>query len=188
VTGATTFDPLQARKQLELLKTILPNLARIALLGDQGVSEALISANEQQARALGVQTLRYRVAGSTPDLDAVFSSLKQKRAEALLVLEEPSVVIHSKRIAESAARFKIPTMFAPTWADAGGLISYGTSLSDAMRCLGTYAHKVLSGSYPGELSVQAITRYELIVNLATAGRIEVTIPPELLARADRIIR
>ncbi|MGF6965806.1 putative ABC transport system substrate-binding protein [Paraburkholderia sp. WC7.3g] len=188
VTGATTFDPLQARKQLELLKQIIPKLTRVALLGDQGVSDALITANEQQARALRLQTLRHRVAGSMPDFGAVFATLRQENADAVLILEEPSVVIHSKRIAELAARDRLPTMFAPAWADAGGLIAFGTSLGEAMRWMGTYVDKVLTGSIPGDLPVQTVTRYELIVNLKTARQIAASIPRDVLERADRVIR
>lgn len=187
ITGATTFDPLQARKQLELLKQIVPKLARVALLGDQGDSEALITSNETQARALGLQTLRHRLAGSTPDFDAVFATLQREDADALLILEEPSVVIHSKRIADLAADHRLPTMFAPAWAEAGGLIAFGTSLAEAMRCMATYADKVLRGSIPGELPVQTVLRYELIVNLNTARQIGASIPADILERADWVV-
>jgi putative ABC transport system substrate-binding protein len=160
----------------------------VALLGDQGVSEALITANERQARALGLQTLRHRVAGSMPDFGAVFATLRQENADALLILEEPSVVIHSKQIAELAAFHRLPTMFAPLWAEAGGLIAFGTSLGEAMRHMAAYVDKVLTGSVPGELPVQTVTRYELIVNRGTAQEIGVTIPREVLTRVDRVIQ
>jgi putative tryptophan/tyrosine transport system substrate-binding protein len=188
VTGATTFDPMQARKQLELLKEIIPGLSSVALLGDQGVSEALISANEEQARALGLRTLRYRVAGSMPDFGAVFAALRQENVDALLILEEPSVVIHSKRIAQLAASHRLPTMFAPTWAEAGGLIAFGTSLGEAMRRMATFVDKVLKGVKPGELPVETVNRYELVVNLKTAREFGMTIAPEVLKRADRVIQ
>jgi putative tryptophan/tyrosine transport system substrate-binding protein len=188
VTGATTFDPLQAGKQLQLLKTVFPELARVALLGDEGVSEALISSNERQARALGLQTLRHRVTGSTPDLETVLACVKQEQADALLVLEEPSVVIHANRIAALAASHRIPTLFAPTWADAGGLIGFGTSLTQAMRCLSTYVDKILRGARPGTLAVQAVTQYELILNLKTAVDIGVSFPAAVLQRANRVIQ
>jgi putative tryptophan/tyrosine transport system substrate-binding protein len=169
-------------------RQVIPKLARVALLGDQGVSEALITANEQQARALSLQTLRHRVAGSIPDFDAAFATLRQENAEALLILEEPSVVIHSKRIAELAADHRLPTMFAPAWAEAGGLIAFGTSLGEAMRCMAAYVDKVLTGSIPGNLPVQTVTRYELIVNLKTARQIGASIPRDVLEHADRVIQ
>jgi putative ABC transport system substrate-binding protein len=102
VTGVTSFDPQQAGKQLELLKKLIPGLRRVVILGDQGVSEALMKASEGQAQALGLQPQRFRVGGPTPDLEGVFTAVRQKHADAMLVLEEPIVVIHSQRIAELA--------------------------------------------------------------------------------------
>jgi len=188
VTGVMTFDPQQARKQLELLKEAIPGLRRVALLGDQGVSEALMRANEEQARALDLQTQRLRVAGPSPDLEGAFAAVRQEHADAVLILEEPIVAIHRKKIAELAVRYRLPTLFSPAWADAGGLIAYGTSLFEAMRCMAAYVDKILKGVKPGELSVETSTRYELIVNLKTAREIGVTIPPEVLKRADRVLQ
>ena len=187
LTGATSFDPQQAKKQLELLKEVMPGLRRVALLGDLGVSEALIKASEAQARAVGLQTQRLRVAAPSPDLEGAFAELRQEHADALLILEEPVVGVHAKRIAEMAAKDRLPTMFAPSRVGAGGLIAYGTSQVEAIRRMATYVDKVLKGAKPGELSVETVTRYELIVNLKTAREIGVTIPPEVLKRADRVI-
>jgi putative ABC transport system substrate-binding protein len=188
ITGATSFDPQQAKKQLELLKEVMPGLRRVALLGDLGVSEALIKASEAQARAAGLQTQRLRVAAPSPDLEGTFTALKQEHADALLILEEPVVGVHAKRIAELAARDRLPTMFAPSRVGAGGLIAYGTSQVEAIRRMAAYVDKVLKGAKPGELSVETVTRYELIVNLKTAREIGVTIPPEVIKRADRVIQ
>ncbi len=188
LTGVTSFDPQQARKQLELLKEAIPGLRRVALLGDQGVSEALMKASEEQARALGLQTQRFRVAGPSPDLEGVFAAIRQEHADALLILEEPVLGVHANKIAELAARDRLPTMFAPSRVAAGGLIDYGTSQVAAIRRMAGYVDKVLKGAKPGELSVETVTRYELIVNLKTAREIGVTIPPEVLKRADRVIQ
>jgi putative ABC transport system substrate-binding protein len=89
LTGVTSFDPQQATKQFELLREVIPGLRRVAVLGDQGVSEALMKASEEQARALGLQPQRLRVAGPSPDLEAAFAAIKQGHADALLILEEP---------------------------------------------------------------------------------------------------
>jgi len=188
VTGITTFDPGQARKQLELLKEAIPGLARVAILADQGVSEALTIANEEQARALGLQPQRLVVAGPTPDLDGAFTAARRDRADALLVLEEPITVVYRKRIAELAAKDRLPTLFARDWVDAGGLIAYGTSLNEAVRRMPAYVDKILKGAKPSDLPVEVITRHELIINLKTAREIGVTIPPEVLKRADQIIQ
>ena len=188
ITGVTTFDPQQARRQLELLKEAIPGLKRVALLGDQGISEALMKANEEQAPALGLQTQRLRVAAPNPDLEGAFAAIRREHADALLVLEEPVLGVHAKRIAELAAKDRLPTMFAPSRVAAGGLIAYGASLADGMRRMAAYVDKVLKGAKPGELPVETVKRYELVVNLKTAREIGVTIPPEVLKRADRVIQ
>jgi len=188
LTGVTSFDPQQARKQLELLKEAIPGLRRVALLGDQGVSEALMKASEGQAREVGLQTQRLRVAAPSPDLEGAFATIRQEHADALLILEEPVLGVHAKKIAELAARDRLPTLFAPSRVTAGGLIAYGTTQVEAIHRMAAYVDKVLKGAKPGELSVETVTRYELIVNLKTAREIGVTIPPEVLKRAGRVIQ
>ena len=188
LTGVTSFDPHQARKQFELLKEVISGLKRVAILGDQGVSEALMKASEEQARALGLQPERLRLAGPTPDLEGAFAAIKQEHADAVLVLEEPVLGVYANKIAELAAKDHLPTMFPPSRVAAGGLIAYGTSQVAAIRRMAAYVDKVLKGAKPGELPVERITPYELIVSLKTAREIGVTIPPEVLKRADRVIQ
>ena len=188
LTGVTSFDPQQATKQLEILRKVIPGVRRVAVLGDQGVSEALMTASEQQARALGLQSQRLRVAAPNPDLEGAFAAMKREHADALLVLEEPVPGVYAKSIAELAARDRIPTMFAPSRVAAGGLIAYGTSQTEAIRHMAAYVDKILKGATPGELSVETVTRYELIVNLRTAREIGVTIPSEVVTRADQVIQ
>ncbi len=187
ITGVTCFDPQQATKQLELLRQIVPNLKRVAVLGDQGVSAALIDAAEEQARALGLQPQPLRVAGPNPDLDVAFNTMKQQHADALLVLEEPVLGVYANQIAEAATRERLPSVFAPSRVGAGGLISYGTSQTEAVRHMTGYVDKVLKGTNPGTLRVEKVIRYELIVNLKTARDIGVTVPPDVIKRADRVI-
>jgi putative ABC transport system substrate-binding protein len=102
-------------------------------------------------------------------------------------MEEPVPMNHRKRIAELAATYRLPTMFPPTGADAGGLIAYGTSFSEGYRHMAAYVDKVLKGAKPGELPVETVNRYELIVNLKTARAIGVTIPLDVLKRVNRVI-
>lgn len=187
LTGVTSFDPQQATKQLELFKQVVPGLKRVAILGDQGVSEALINAAEDQARTLGLQPQRLRVTGPNPDLEGAFAAIRRQRANALLVLEEPLLGVHAKEIAELAAKDRLPTLFPPSRAASGGLISYGTSQTEAIRHMAAYVDKVLKGAQPGALPVETVKRYELIVNLKTAREIGVTVSPEVLKRADRVI-
>jgi putative ABC transport system substrate-binding protein len=188
LTGVTSFDPQQATKQFELLKEVIPRLKRVAILGDQGVSEALIHASEEQALGLGLQPQPLRLAGPTPDLEAAFASIRQSQADALLVLEEPVLGVHASRIAELAAKNRLVTLFAPSRVGAGGLLSYGTSQVEAIRHMAMYVDKILKGAKPGDLSVETVKRYELIVNLKTARAIGITIPPEVLKRADLVIQ
>jgi putative ABC transport system substrate-binding protein len=188
LTGVTSFDPQQASKQLELLKETLPGLKRVAILGDQGVSEALMKAGEVQARALGLDPQRLRVRGPSPNLGEAFAEFRKERAEALLVLEEPVLGVHATTIAEMAARDRLPTVFAPSRAAAGGLFAYGTSQVVAIHRMAAYVDRILKGAKPGELPVERVTRYELIVNLKTAREIGVSVPSSVLKRADRVVR
>src|SRR6185503_262936 len=141
LTGLTTFDPQEARKKLELLKEVVPGLARVALLGDQALRDTKSSyyrGHEEQARALGLQPQSLKIAGASPDLQGVFQAMKRSRADALLVLELPATVAHRRRIAELAAQERLPTLFAGGLSDAGGLLAYGTSVTKAARRLAGY--------------------------------------------------
>jgi putative ABC transport system substrate-binding protein len=188
VTGVTTFDPAQPRKQIELIKRVIPTLKRAALLGDAGISEALIMACEEQARTQGLEPQRLRVAGPNPDLNGAFAAMKQAHAEALVVMEEPVLVMCGREIAQLAIQNRIPTLCSPIQPDAGGLLAYGTSFNAGMRRMAVHVDKVLKGAKAGELPVETLTHYELIVNLKTAGEIGITIPPDVLQQANRIIR
>jgi putative ABC transport system substrate-binding protein len=187
LTGVTSFDPQQAHKQLELLRDVVPSVKCVAVLGDQGVSEALINAAVDQAQALGLQTQRIRVAGPNPDLDGAFAQMRQQHADALLVLEEPVLGVYANEIAERATRDRLPTVLAPSRVGAGGLLSFGVSQTEAIRHMAPYIDKILKGAKPGDLPVEKIDRYELIVNLKTARAIAVKVPAEVLKKADRVI-
>ena len=128
------------------------------------------------------------MAAPNPDLEGAFAAFRQEQADALLVLEEPVVGVHAKSIAALAARDRLPTIFAPSRVGAGGLIAYGTSQAASIRRMAVYVDKVLKGAKPGDLSVERVAPYELIVNLKTAREIGITIPPELLKRADQVIQ
>jgi putative ABC transport system substrate-binding protein len=187
ITGVTNYDPQQARKRLELLRTVIPGLKRLAVLGDRGVSEAQMQASEAAARALGMQPQGLRVGGATPDLEGAFAAIAGEHADAVLILEEPVLGIHRKRIAELATQERLPTMFPPLSADAGGLLSYGTNLVEPIHRMAVYVDKILKGAKPGTLPVETVTRYDLIVNLKTARAIGATIPSQVVEQADRVI-
>jgi putative ABC transport system substrate-binding protein len=147
-----------------------------------------MKATEEKARALGLQTQRLRVTAPAPDLEGAFAAIRREHADALLLLEEPLIGIHRKRIVELAAKNHLPTVSSLTHADAGSLVAFGTSLAEGMRRMAVYVDRVLKGAKPGELSVETVRRHELIVNLKTAREIGVTIPPEVLKWADRVIQ
>ena len=187
LTGLTTFDPQEARKKLELLEEVVPGLARVALLGDQAL-RTFMGHHEEQARALGLQPQSLKIAGASPDLHGVFQAMERERADALLVLELPATVAHRRRIAELAAQQRLPTLFAGGSSDAGALLAYGTRVTKAARRLAAYVDRIIKGAQPADLPFEVIVRPELIVNLKTAQNIGVTIPPSVLARADRVIK
>jgi ABC-type uncharacterized transport system substrate-binding protein len=187
VTGLTTFDPQEARKKLELLKEVVPGLARVALLGDQAL-HSLEAVHEEQARAMGLQPQSLKIAGASPDLQGVFQTMERSRADALLVLDLPATVAHRRSIAELAAQQRLPTLFAGGVSDAGGLLAYGTRVTKAARRLAAYVDRIIKGAQPADLPFEVVVRPELIVNLKTAQEIGVTIPPNVLVRADRVIR
>jgi putative ABC transport system substrate-binding protein len=187
LTVLTTFDPQEVRKKFALLQEVVPGLARVALLGDQAVRDT--KGHAEQARALGLQPQSLTIAGASPDLEAVFQAIRREHADALLVLELPATVTHHKRIAALAAQQRLPTLF-PLWgsSDAGGLVGYGTRVTEAMRRLAAYVDRIVKGAQPTDLPFEAVVHPELIVNLKTAHEIGVTIPPEVLKRADRVIQ
>jgi putative ABC transport system substrate-binding protein len=188
VTGITTFDPQQPRKQLELLRQVVPGLKRVALLGDAGVSDAPMRAADEQARAMGFETVRLLLTAPNPDLDGAFAAMRKDHVEALLVLEVPLTGAYLKEIAQRAVGNRIPSLASPSRPDSGQLLAYGTSFSDGIRRLAVYVDKVLKGAKAGELPVETLIRYPLIVNSKTAQEIGVTVPPEVLKRADRVIQ
>ena len=129
------------------------------------------------------------IAGANPDLEEVFQAIRREHADALLVLELPATVTHRKRIAELAAQQRLPTLFPLSGSsDAGELLGYGTKITEAARRLAAYVDRIVKGAQPADLPFEVVVRPELIVNLKTAKQIGLTIPPNVLARADRVIK
>lgn len=150
-------------------------------------------ANEAAALALGLRPQVIKLARpvaerTEPDIEAAFEALAAERAEAVVALEVPLVLVHRVRIARAAAARRMPSMFPGGTRDAGGVITYGTSVADTWRRIPAIVARILGGANPGELPVELVTRKELVINLRAAEEIGVTIPPALLARADEVIR
>lgn len=190
ITGFTSFDSQEMHKKLELLKVAIPGLTRVAVLGDQAVPNALFKDAETAAPTLALQSLAIKLRNPAPDIDGAFTTAMREHAGALLVLQHPTTRIHRGEIADLALRDRLPTLWPRDWVDSGwkGLLASGTSLTDAARRMPVYVDKILKGANPGNLPVEAIARSRLIINLRIAREIGVTIPPDVLRRADQIIQ
>jgi putative ABC transport system substrate-binding protein len=187
ITGITTFDPHQAKTQLELLRAIIPDLRRVAILSDLGVSDCMSRSNREAAHGLQLEPQVIRVEAPSPEYKKAFAAMEHERAQALVVLEEPINQACRKEIADLAAARRLPTVFPISMLDAGSLLAYGTSLREAARHMARYANQILRGASPGDLAIEAALSHELVVNLQAAWRVGVTVPPEVLARADHVI-
>ena len=189
VTGSTTFDPQLATKQLQLLRSLLPNLTRVALLGDAGAAPSLFQSVEQAAQTAGLETLSLKVERSpNPDFDAAFETAVKERVGAILVLSTPVTTPHRKRIAELAVKHRLPTLSPRDHADAEGLLCFGTSFVEATRHSAMYVSKILKGAKPAELPVERVSRHELIVNLKAARDLGITVPPSILSSASQVVQ
>jgi len=175
-------------KRLELLVELVPGVA-VAVLANPAYSQYEPDRKEVEkaAQVLRVE-VRFVLAGADTDLEPAFASLAKLPAGALLISADPFFNSRREQLVALAARYAVPAMHE--WREsvvAGGLISYGPSLTGMYRLLGTYAGKILKGAMPADLPVQQPTRFELVVNLNTAKALGLTIPPSILARADEVI-
>ena len=189
VTGATMLAADLAAKRLELLRELAPNATTIAALFNPAGPAATLQMNDVKS-AVTASGIRLHIleASSARDVDAVFRSLASLQADVLFIGADPLFNELSEKIAALALRQRIPAIyqFRP-FATAGGLLSYGGSLTDAYHQAGSYTGRLLKGDKPADLPVQQSTKVELIVNLKTAKALGVTVPQTLLARADEII-
>ncbi len=190
ITGLSQIAPELAGKRLELLKEIVPKLSRVAVLWNPQGTTSPLSWKEIQlpARELGVQLHSLEVRSSN-DFDKAFADATRARAGAVAIMPDPLFAGNLKRIAELAAKSRLPSIHhLREFADAGGLMAYGVDRSDMFRRAATYVDKILKGRKPADLPVEQPTKFELVINLKTAKQIGLTIPPNLLARADKVIK
>ena len=176
-------------KRLELLHELAPTATSIALLVNptNPNAEAYSTALKTAARTLGVQ-LRVLHASTERDFGMVFATLVQLQVGALVIGTDGFFITRSEQFAELAVRHAIPTIFVfREFAAAGGLMSYGGSLTDEYRQVGVYSGRILKGEKPADLPVQQATKVELIINLKTAKALGITVPQLLLGRADEVI-
>jgi putative ABC transport system substrate-binding protein len=190
ITGLSMLSPELSGKRLEILTEIVPKLSRIAVFGTStypGNAQSLKEA-ELAATAFGIK-LQYLEVLDPKDIESVFGAAHKQLADAVLVLGGPAFNSRRRQIAELAIKNQLPAMyFATEFVREGGLMSYGVSITDLFRRAATYVDKLLKGARPGDLPVEQPTKFELVINLKTAKQIGLTIPPNVLARADRVIK
>ena len=189
VTGVSLFVSVLEGKKLELLRELAPMAAVIGFLVNPNNPRADVDTADMQAaaRALGKLLLILKADGEH-DFDAVFTNLAQQRVDALVVHTEPFFLSRRDHLVELAARYSIPTIYGlREFAAAGGLISYGTKLSDSYRQVGIYTGKILKGEKPADLPVMQPTKFEFVINLKAAKALGLTVPTSLLVRADEVI-
>jgi len=194
LTGVTNNDPELPVRQTALLKEMLPKLARVAIFSDADIPGADASglapidrANVAAARAAGLTPQVLKLRGPNPDFDAAFKAMASEGAEALVILEVPAVFAIPKTVAELAMARRIPTIFWGGQADAGGLMSYGTSYTSTYPRVPVYVDRILKGAKPADTAIEVFSKHQLVINLKTARELGLTIPAELLKRADRVI-
>jgi len=177
-------------KGLELLKETVPKVRRVAILSNPANPAQPLAIREVNvaARSLGVQ-LQLLEARGPHDFDGAFAAMAKERVGALLVVADSMFVLHRTRLADLAARSRLPAAYGlRDHVDAGGLMSYGPSSRDLFRRSATFVDKILKGAKPGDLPVEQPTKFELVINLKTAKALGLTIPQSLLQRADEIIQ
>jgi putative tryptophan/tyrosine transport system substrate-binding protein len=191
ITGLSTLAPEISGKQLELLKEIVPRLSRVAVLGTStqlGNAQRLKEV-ELAAGAFGLN-VQYLDVLSPKDIETAFRAARKGRAEAVLMIVPGRVSApQRKQIAELSVETRLPATYPEAEnVEAGGLMSYGVSITDLDRRAATYVDKILKGAKPAELPVEQPTKFELVINLKTAKQLGLTIPPNVLARADKVIK
>jgi len=190
ITGLSLLATELTGKRLELLKEAFPKIARVAVLWNSGDSAMTLRVKEAEtsAQALGVTLQRVGVQDPN-DFERAFSTMSSQAADALLVTLDTFTALHQKRILEFAAKYRLPAMYERIdFVEAGGLMTYGPSLSEIFRRAAVFVDKILKGAKPADLPVEQPTKFEFVINLKTAKQIGLTIPPNVLVRADRVIR
>lgn len=191
ITGLSTLAPDLSGKRIELLKEIIPKLSRVAVFGTSTRSDNAQSLSEVDlaAKGFGVK-LQYVDVLSPKDIESAFRAASNERAEAVLMIVSGAVYIdHRAEIVELAAKSGLPVIYRfREDVEAGGLMNYGVNLTDLDRRAATYVDKILKGAKPADLPVEQPTKFELVINLKAAKQIGLTIPTNVLSRADKIIK
>jgi ABC-type uncharacterized transport system substrate-binding protein len=190
ITGLSTLSPELSGKQMELLKEIIPRFSRMAVLGIStrpGNAQAL---KEMELAAVGFKVqLQYLDVLDLKDIEPAFQAASKEHANAVLLLGNPIATSHRRQIIRLAAKNRLPAIYdRPEFVEDGGLMTYAVSQNELYRRSATYVDKILKGVKPADLPVEQPTTFDFLINLKAAKQIGLTIPPNVLARADRVIR
>jgi putative tryptophan/tyrosine transport system substrate-binding protein len=190
VTGLSNLSPELSGKQLELLKEAFPKISHVAVLWETANAGNAASLGEMKVAAEALRVTLQRLEFRGPDdFEPAFSAIKRERASALIVLRNSIIRKHLAQIVDFAAKSRLPAMYPDSlYTDAGGLMSYGPNPFEQSRGAARYVDKILKGTKPADLPVEQPKKFEFIINLKAAKQIGVTIPPNVLARADKVIR
>jgi ABC-type uncharacterized transport system substrate-binding protein len=190
ITGLSTLAPEISGKQLELLKEIVPKLSRVAVIGSSANpgNAQVLKEMEAVAQVFSVK-LQYLDILDPKELEAAFRTASNERADAMVVLAGTIIIAQRARIADLAIKSRLPSIYERReFVEAGGLMSYGISIIELDRRAATYVDKILKGAKPADLPVEQPTKFEMVINLKTAKQIGLTVPPNVLARADKVIK
>jgi len=191
ITGVTYRKRDLCAKRVELLKEVLPGMSRLAVLWDTDGPgpTAAFGVCKATARTLKLDLQSLEVHGPNPDFEGAFRAAKKERREALIIIGNPLFNAHRKRIMELVTRNRLPSM-NPNWryVRVGGLMYYGVSGTGLLQRMAGYVDKILKGANPADLPIERPTKFELVINLKTAKKLGITMPPEIMLQADRVLK
>jgi len=190
ITGLSTHYPEISGKQLELLKETLPKLARVGVLGNSNIpgNTQALKETELAASAFKIK-LQYFELQNSKEIETTFRSVSKGRADAILVFGSQVVTANAKQFADSAVKHRLPAIYwSPEFVETGGLMAYSVSTTDLFRRAATYVDKIIKGTKPAELPIEQPMKFDFVVNLQAAKQIGLTIPPNVLVRATRVIK
>jgi len=189
ITGLSRLTRDLSGKRLELIKEEVPGISRVGVLDDADAQLKASKDYQAAGRALKIQLQSLEIRGPNPDLEGAFQAAVKSRIRALIATQITGLIPYTEKIADLAIKNRLPLMFETgSYVGAGGLMSYAASDADLFRRAAIYVDKILKGAKPAELPVEQPTKFDFVVNLKTAKQIGLTIPPNVLARADRVIR
>ena len=191
ITGLTGLGRELSGKRLELLMEVVPRISRVAILWDTNAPGPIIGFKEYEAaaRALNIPLQSLEVRGPNPDLERAFQTAAKGRALALIAINNPVLNRYAKQIADLAIKNRLPSMYEKSdYVETGGLVSYSANDADQFRRAAYYVDRILKGAKPADLPIEQPMKFEFVINLKTAKQLGLTIPPNVLARADKVIK